>query len=346
MVRGMGKEMWKCLGCETKDKDIKSVLESIQNLHSEMKEIKQGQEDQQVERERVIEGLKVVESVAIRVDKIETVQASQEARISVNEVGVQENAKQIEENRSKMADLEERLNKIDSDALNVRQTNAVVREIREIEKRERNIIICNVPETEDENADVRKTQDEIKVGEILKELKREEITPINVIRVGTKGRYPRKILAILQSVDECERVLKGGEETQLKGGVFITRDRTYNQRVEARQYRQEREREEREGVIMPRGRGRGNGRGAGRSRGRGSVRGRGSRGPASISRKRRSSMEADDSKRPRLQYQMGDSNPENTSDTQGRSQHCHSVTETTPQQRPQPQAVGGETTPQ
>ena len=113
MVRGMGKEMWKCLGCETKDKDIKSVLESIQNLHSEMKEIKQGQEDQQVERERVIEGLKVVESVAIRVDKIETMQASQETRISENEVGVQENAKQIEENRAKTADLEERINKMD-----------------------------------------------------------------------------------------------------------------------------------------------------------------------------------------------------------------------------------------
>ena len=139
MVRGMGKEMWKCLGCETKDKDIKLVLESIQNLHSEMKEIKQGQEDQQVERERVIEGLKVVESVAIRVDKIETMQASQETRISENEVGVQENAKQIGENRAKTADLEERINKIDSDALNMRQTNAVVREIREIEKREKNV---------------------------------------------------------------------------------------------------------------------------------------------------------------------------------------------------------------
>ena len=113
MVRGMGKEMWKCLGCETKDKDIKSVLESIQNLHSEMKEIKQGQEDQQVERERVIEGLKVVESVAIRVDKIETMQASQETRISENEAGVQENAKHIEENRAKTADLEDRINKID-----------------------------------------------------------------------------------------------------------------------------------------------------------------------------------------------------------------------------------------
>ena len=145
-------------------------------------------------RERVIEGLKVVESVAIRVDKIETVQASQEARISVNEVGVQENAKQIEENRAKAADLEERINKIDSDTLNMRQTNAVVREIREIEKREKNVIICNVPETEDESADVRKTQDEIKVGEILKELKREEIKPINVIRVrvGKKTTFLKK----------------------------------------------------------------------------------------------------------------------------------------------------------
>ena len=117
MVREMGKEIWKCGECESKDKDLKCVLESIQSLHSEVKTLKQGQEEQQVERERVIEGLKVVETVAKRIDSIESAQEAQAVKISENEVAVQENSKKIENIRKTTA-VEERLNKMDSDSLN------------------------------------------------------------------------------------------------------------------------------------------------------------------------------------------------------------------------------------
>ena len=223
--------------------------------------------------------------------------------------------------------------KLDSDALNIRQTNAVVKEIREIEKREKNVIVCNVPETDEESPEERKKQDENKIKAILKELKAEDVQPVNVIRVGMKGRYPRKILVILRSINECERVLRCGEETRLQHDVFITRDRTFNQREEARLFRQEREKAEREGTWTERGRGRGRG---GRPRGRGSVRGRGSRGAPSGSRKRRASAEDDETKRARLDTPRENDaghNASNDNDTPARSQDQPNPMQMTPQSR-------------
>ena len=84
--------------------------------------------------------------------------------------------------------------------------------------------------------------------------------------MGMKGRYPRKVLVVLQSVKECEDVLKKGQMTELANDVFLSRDRTFNQRQEARLFRAEKEKEEREGSGATRGRGRGRGRGPGRPR--------------------------------------------------------------------------------
>ena len=141
-----------------------------------------------------------------------------------------------------------------TDALNVRQTNVVVRKIREIEKRKRNLIVCNIPES---TYDDPEESDEKEISDIFKDLNIEQIRPLKVIRVGVKGRYPRKTLVVLQSVDECERLLQSAENKTLKNDIFITRDRTYNQRQEARQYRLEREKEEQGGIPSQRGRPRG-----------------------------------------------------------------------------------------
>ena len=300
-MSGFDNQLWKCSNCEDKDKDIKSVLQSIQSLHSEMKTMKA---EHQTERERVLEGLKsmenVAENVAKRLDTIETTQVTQAAKLENHDKVISLQAEKIEDNSSKLVVLEEQVRKIDTEALSIRQTNAVVREIREIEKRERNVIICNVPESTEETSEGRKRVDEEKVAGILTELESEEIRPVNVIRVGTKGRYPRKILLILGSTDECEKILKKAELVELANTVYVTRDRTFNQRAEARQYRLEREKEEKEGKVS-RGRGRGRGRGAGRpSRGQGSLRGRGS-SSRGLPRKRRLSQEDDESKRRRTE---------------------------------------------
>ena len=174
-----------------------------------------------------------------------------------------------------------------------------------IKMREKNLIFGNIPESTQMETEERKKYDEKKVEETLKELKIEGIRPTKVIRVGHEGRFPRKALAIFSSVDDCEKILKSAEGIRLPNDIFLTRDRTYNQRQEARLYRLEREKEEREGATSQRGRPRGNGRGPGHPRGNGSVRGRGARGAGSQSRKRRRSENEEEAKRKRTSTQGG-----------------------------------------
>ena len=81
----------------------------------------------------------------------------------------------------------EKLGQMNGESLNIRQTNAVVREIREIEKREKNIVFCNIPESTSTVAEERKKYDEEKVVEILGELGVDDVRPIKVMRVGHEG---------------------------------------------------------------------------------------------------------------------------------------------------------------
>ena len=106
------------------------------------------------------------------------------------------------------------------------------------------IIFGNIPEPTQSEAEERKKHDEERVDKLLKELGAEQLKPTKVIRVGQKGRYPRKALAIFSSVAECEKVLEKAEQVTLSNDIFIMRDRTYNQREEARLFRLEKEREE------------------------------------------------------------------------------------------------------
>ena len=90
-----------------------------------------------------------------------------------------------------MKKLEERMEQIDQNAIDMRQFNEVVREVRDIEKKERNVVIFNVPESNESEAEERKRSDMEKVGDIFKELDLEDIRPTNVIRIGKKrGKIP------------------------------------------------------------------------------------------------------------------------------------------------------------
>ena len=150
-------------------------------------------------------------------------------------------------------------------------------------------------------------------------MKADEIKPQKVIRVGVRGRYPRKVLVIMPSVKECETVLQKGGMAQLTNDVFLSRDRTFNQRQEARLFRAQKEKEEREFGGTTRGRGRGAGRGPGRPRGRGgagrgggSVRGRGAQ--SNDSRKRRNSDEEGEVKRQKRDETSRNSNTQSSRD--------------------------------
>ena len=133
------------------------------------------------------------------------------------------------------------MSKFDQNVFDLRRCNAVVKEVREVEKRVKNIVIFNVPDSKEKEEKDRGKEDERKVGMVLKELGFEAIQPKSIGRIGKSGgKYPQQILVILQTVDECEGIMKKyGEGVTLKDNVFITRDRTFNQRQEAKLFRTE-----------------------------------------------------------------------------------------------------------
>ena len=186
----------------------------------------------------------------------------------------------------------------DSGAVNVMQTNAIIHELRAIEKSDRNVVIANLPESSEEEAAARKKEDEKRVGKVFKGLNLEQIKPVNVIRVGFRGRYPRKVLVILNSVEERDKALLNAEKTEMPNNVWLARDQTWNQREESRLFQEEKTREEVEGGVPLRGRPRGWGKGPGRPKktGTGPDRGRGSRQDELGSRKRHRSGEEDNVK--------------------------------------------------
>ena len=273
MMRSWEKGFWSCKECETKKDDLKAVLASMNSIKTELSTIKEGQAE-------------VVEAVTRRLDRIEDVQEKQEQRLSSNEEAIKENAKKVEEGEKRTSTIEKKLEMISSDALNVKQINAVVRELRDIENTRRNLVICNLPESTNEDPNVRKKDDEKKVDEVFKQLKAENVKPRNLIRVGHRGRYPKKLLVILNSESDNEKILVKAEETTLPNDVWLSRDRTFNQREGARLFHAEKKEREETDAAPSRG------KGPGRPKKTGSVRG----GRQDGSRKRQHSGDDDDAK--------------------------------------------------
>ena len=300
MVKTMGKDFWTCKACESKTSDMKAVLETI-------KSIKEDQAEQRAEREQVLQSLKTVEAVVKRVERVEEVQEIQEQRISKNEDAIKKHSQKREEGEKRLKKLEDQVEKIDQSPFDMRQCNAVAREVREMEKREKNVVFFNVAEPKEGEEEDTKKEDLAKIQSIFHELGLEGIQPIEARRIGKTGKYPRKILVTLGSREECEKTVKKSRDgPALTDNIFLTRDRTFNQRQEAKLFRIDKEREGEEMAHSERGRGRGRGRPRGRGNG---GRGRGSRTAASESRKRRNSedevskVDDDESKRRRTEVQ-------------------------------------------
>ena len=235
MMRSMARGFWSCKECESKSADMKAMLESMKSIKNELGTIKEGQAD-------------VVEAVTKRMERIEDVQEKQDLQLSTHEVAIKKNTKKAEEGDRRIKKLEDQVGKISRDmsdeVARMRQTNAVVKEIREIEKCEKNLIFCNIPESSSEDSEERKKEDENRLSVVFKELKMDTVKPTNVIRVGKNVHYPRKLKVVFRSQEDCDKILESGQKVRLSTGVFITPDRTYNQRQEARLYREEKEKEE------------------------------------------------------------------------------------------------------
>ena len=331
LMKAMENSIWTCDKCEARVADLKSVIDSVNSMKTELSTLKQGQVQQQteraeqkVERAKVLESLKAVEKVMKRLDKVEETQdkhgqklVKHDNDLSSHEEAIKKNKSRTEEGEKKMKILEDRMQNVDQKTVEMRHCNAVAREVREMEKREKNLVLFNVPEPTNVEEEDRKKMDTETIIAIFEKLGFQGLRPAKFVRMGTAGKYPRKILTTLTTADECVQVVrKGREMTSLDNGIFITGDRTYNQRQEARLFRMEKENEERGGpaVIANGGGGGRGGRGRGRPRGRGTGRGgRGGRGQRDAdvdSRKRRNSNdrpnESDDDESKRRRTGEGD----------------------------------------
>ena len=293
MLNGTLGSSWKCKTCRknnsqlTNSSDLNGILLAMKNSMEE------DRQERRTQISEINEKLHSISGLTTKVEKIETEIATHDDRLSKLETKI-----------------ETKIEKSKPGEIDVRQTNAIIRELREIESREKNLIFSNIPEPVSQLPENRKQEDLEKTLNILKALEITDIMPIKVIRVGKKGNYPRKLLVITHSTSNCEKILEKAETTRLDNNVFISRDRTFNQREEARLYKEEKDKSEqpKDPSISNRGRsrgrsvrGRGRGRGVSRDPGRpeqpndelrniGSVRGRGSRrGRGNLSRKRKNS---------------------------------------------------------
>ena len=91
MMLKMEKGLWTCKQCEKKTADMKVVIESMNSIKSELCTIRQGQTEQQAEREQVLEGLEVVKAVAKKLDRIEEVQEKHEQRLASHDGEIKQN---------------------------------------------------------------------------------------------------------------------------------------------------------------------------------------------------------------------------------------------------------------
>ena len=179
MMKTMGNSFWICRECEESDNTMKSVVDSINSIKKGQEEqkaeliaIKKGQEEgkaeraeQQTEREKVIEGLKAVEVVAKKLEQIEVVQEAHDKRLKAHDELIKNNKLKAEEDGKRIKTLEDQIQNTsssgDPSVGDLRQCNAVAKEVRELEKREKNLVFFNVPEaSEQENDEVeRKVND-------------------------------------------------------------------------------------------------------------------------------------------------------------------------------------------
>ena len=94
--------------------------------------------------------------------------------INVKLQGIAELPKKMDSLESKveaqnkcLQDLETKTMSTAAGKVDIRQTNATIRELRELEKRSKNLIFMNVPEATEEEAEKRKDEDTAKINSIL-----------------------------------------------------------------------------------------------------------------------------------------------------------------------------------
>ena len=128
----------------------------------------------------------------------------------------------------------------------MRRCNAVALEVREMGgKREKKVVIFNAPESTEQRRTT--TRKRLIWNKPWKSLRSSASKEFDRLALSGPRRDPAETPqrprsssdpAAFQTAEERERIVKKGwDGPALKNGVYITRDRTYNQRKEARKRR-------------------------------------------------------------------------------------------------------------
>ena len=165
--------------------------------------------------------------------------------------GVKKVMVQIGSLEDKYTNLEERVDKLEENSQNEKKIKEFCRkellEQQEIEKRKLNLVVFNVPESEEQSPESKKADDIEKINELLDgpmKLDAEYIQIQNPFRLGAlkagkpnEPQKPRPIKITVDSFDHKNKILKANAELRKETGkfksLFFTPDLTQMQRKEA-----------------------------------------------------------------------------------------------------------------
>ena len=168
--------------------------------------------------------------------------------------GVKKVMVQIGSLEDRYSSLEERVDKLEEKSQNVENEDKIkevcrkeIVEQHEIEKRKLNMVIFNVPESEEQSPEARKANDLEKVNLLLDgpmKLDTESIHIQNPVRLGAlraskpnEIQKPRPIKISVENFEHKNKILKANAELRKETGdfknIFITPDLTKAQRKEA-----------------------------------------------------------------------------------------------------------------
>jgi len=124
-------------------------------------------------------------------------------------------------------------------------TSSLATEQREREKRQCNLIIHNVPESESEDPNTRKKEDIDFVKSVFSDVLSTPATISNAIRLGKKSHRTRLLKIMVQSVEEKKAILRNklklraDQNPDPVRNLFITPDLTPSEQKESKALRQQ-----------------------------------------------------------------------------------------------------------
>ena len=174
--------------------------------------------------------LGVLKSVKVKQEKIET--------------DMHEMREEMRGNRQECVrnweNVTEKIGKIKESGNSNETIKLCIDEINERHKRKNNLIFYGIPESKDEEAQVRKNEDLEAINTTVKSISGDmDLQILAQYRLGMKNGKDRPLKVVFNKTETCIEILKNLREVKLKDNVRVSRDRTQTERKEYRELREE-----------------------------------------------------------------------------------------------------------